>query len=429
MPTPAQLDDAGGRQRDARLVLLDLPDDADLHAVPPVLIWLRDSSAAGGLDQAKRDAEHPVQVGDGDVLRGGVDLGHAVADVDAGDAGGVEHVRVGAAARLDVRHGIAAAAEGRGGQAHTLVRAGEAIALVLRDDARLELALGQIGGVGGGVEHRLHLLAQPVGIAAPGLGPDPALRRDDVAGHPAADQADVRGRRVVDRGRAACRRPRAPPPRSRFAPPPARSPSGPRAPGSAARATSGSARRRRRFRSARRGRSSTRGRRAGGRGRRPSRPAGRPPPSASARAPRPRAARPRRAARARPASPRRPPCCRRRGSCRAGSRRCRFAPRARSARPAGRCRDARSGRSASRRRRSSAPGGSRCCRCPTRSGRRHRPRAGRGRARAGSRARGQPPPARAARGWGWPRGRRRARGRRPAAAAAHARIPSGGVRP
>src|SRR5204863_1067474 len=142
--------------------------------------------------------QHALEIGHGDVLRGGVDLGHAVAHVHAGNARSVEHVCVGAAPGLDVGDRVAAAVERLGHQPYRLVRAGEPVALVFRHDPRLELAVGQVGGVGGRVEHRLHLLAEAVAVAAAGLCPHPALRRDDVAGDAAADQADVRRGGVVD---------------------------------------------------------------------------------------------------------------------------------------------------------------------------------------------------------------------------------------
>src|SRR5262245_1845467 len=50
------------------------------------------------LEQGERDVDHPIEVRDGDVLLGAVDLGHPVREVQAGEPAHVEDVRVGAAA-------------------------------------------------------------------------------------------------------------------------------------------------------------------------------------------------------------------------------------------------------------------------------------------------------------------------------------------
>src|SRR3989337_1695577 len=63
----------------------------------------------GGVDQGERDVDHRVEVGDGDVLVGCVDLPHPVREVEARDPAGVEDVRVGAAAGQG-RHELVAAA-------------------------------------------------------------------------------------------------------------------------------------------------------------------------------------------------------------------------------------------------------------------------------------------------------------------------------
>src|SRR3954454_18332728 len=59
------------------------------------------SAGMGKIDQRGRDLGHPLEIGHRDVLGRCVDLGRPVAHVQAGHAGGVEHIGVGAAARLD----------------------------------------------------------------------------------------------------------------------------------------------------------------------------------------------------------------------------------------------------------------------------------------------------------------------------------------
>src|SRR5919109_253150 len=50
------------------------------------------------LDKSERDVDHPLEVGDCDVLVRRMDCGHPVGEVHAGPAAFVEHVRVGAPA-------------------------------------------------------------------------------------------------------------------------------------------------------------------------------------------------------------------------------------------------------------------------------------------------------------------------------------------
>src|SRR5918999_4471160 len=53
------------------------------------------------LDELERDTDHALQVGDRNMLVRRVHLLHPVREVDAREAPGVEHVRVGAAAAVD----------------------------------------------------------------------------------------------------------------------------------------------------------------------------------------------------------------------------------------------------------------------------------------------------------------------------------------
>jgi hypothetical protein len=52
-----------------------------------------------GIDESQRHVDHPLQVRDGDPLVRGVDVDHAVREVQALEAALVEDVRVRAAAR------------------------------------------------------------------------------------------------------------------------------------------------------------------------------------------------------------------------------------------------------------------------------------------------------------------------------------------
>ena len=71
---------------------------------------------AGCIDEGERDVDHRVEIGRGDALVGRVDVGHPVREVDAGEAAGVEDVRVRAAARERVARPEAGLAQRRRGE-------------------------------------------------------------------------------------------------------------------------------------------------------------------------------------------------------------------------------------------------------------------------------------------------------------------------
>src|SRR6476646_6914763 len=156
------------------------------------------SAAMGKIDQRSGDRGHSLEVGHRDVLGRRVDLSSAVAEVQTGQAGGVEHVGVGAAARLDEAGLVAAGGQRAYRQRDRALVTREAVGLILAGDHRLDLAPRLAGGGRAGVEDRLNRLTQPDGAAAAGLRAHHAQRRDDVAGHAALDQADVGGRLRVD---------------------------------------------------------------------------------------------------------------------------------------------------------------------------------------------------------------------------------------
>src|SRR5437763_9420959 len=112
------------------------------------------------LEERERDVDHPLQVGDGDVLVRSVDLGHPVREVQAGEPARVEDVRVRAAARERVRGLVTRALERGPGESHRLVLLAEAVAAEAGLDLRLDLAAGQRGGEGAGLEHLLHELGE-----------------------------------------------------------------------------------------------------------------------------------------------------------------------------------------------------------------------------------------------------------------------------
>ena len=272
------------------------------------------------LDQPERDSEHALEVGDRDVLGGGVDLGHAVADVHAGDPGGVEDVGVGAAAGFDVGDRVAAPRPAPRDQPHRLVRARRA------GSPRTPRRSASRARTRPGWPRRWRRRASPAPARAAGRdrGCGPRPRPCTPAARCCRRPRPGSGRRWPSwrrrSGRAACRRWRGPPPRSRSAPARARSPSAPRGRGSAARATSASAPPGRRSRSARRGRSSSPSRarrRARSNALAPCRPTSSIGVSTSST---PGVRRPAAAGRSPRSSPRPRPCCRRRGSCRGGSR-------------------------------------------------------------------------------------------------------------
>src|SRR3954462_2253705 len=121
------------------------------------------SAVMGKIDQRSGDRRHPLEVGHRDVLGRRVDLGRAVAQVQTGHAGSVEHVGVGAASRLD-EAGLIAAGDQRAHRQHDrALVAGESVGLVLAGDRRVDLAPRLAGGGRAGIEDRLHRLAQPIG--------------------------------------------------------------------------------------------------------------------------------------------------------------------------------------------------------------------------------------------------------------------------
>src|SRR5919106_3090915 len=84
----------------------------------PVTVPRRRLSTPGGLDELEGHPQHGVEVGDGDLLLGRVDVLHAVREVDARQATGVEDVRVGAPAHFDGLRREARAFEGLEGKAY-----------------------------------------------------------------------------------------------------------------------------------------------------------------------------------------------------------------------------------------------------------------------------------------------------------------------
>src|SRR4051794_26674425 len=141
------------------------------------------SAVMGEIDQRSGDRCHAFEVGHGDVLGRRMDLGRAVAQVQAGHAGGVEHVRVGAATRVNEAGLVSAGGPGGPRQRDRALLTGEAVGLVPAGNRRLDLTPRLAGCGGGGVEDRLHRLAQPDGAATAGLRAHNAQRRHDVAGH------------------------------------------------------------------------------------------------------------------------------------------------------------------------------------------------------------------------------------------------------
>src|SRR3989337_1456567 len=76
---------------------------------------LRLSCISGGIDQSQRHIDHGLDVVDGDVLVGRVDLGHPVREMEAREAARLEDVRVRAAAGQGGHELVAAARERTGG--------------------------------------------------------------------------------------------------------------------------------------------------------------------------------------------------------------------------------------------------------------------------------------------------------------------------
>ena len=137
------------------------------------------------IDQRQRHLDHRVEVGDGDVLVGGVDLHHPVRQVQAGQPLRVEDVRVGAAAGQRRHELVAAALERRPRELDDRVGVLEAVALVGLAHLGLERALGRARREGERVEHLLDEVCELARVVRARLGLELAPLRDDVAGAPA----------------------------------------------------------------------------------------------------------------------------------------------------------------------------------------------------------------------------------------------------
>src|ERR671919_2761098 len=96
----------------------------------PVTVPRRRLSTPGGLDELEGHPQHGVQVGDGDLLLGRVDVLHAVREVDARQTTGVEDVRVGTPAHFDGLRREARAFQSLEGKAYRRVVATEAITAI-----------------------------------------------------------------------------------------------------------------------------------------------------------------------------------------------------------------------------------------------------------------------------------------------------------
>ncbi len=133
-----------------------------------------------------------------DHLLVGVDLVGAVREEDAVVAVAAEGVGVAATAdRHPGRLQAGAAQPGLGaGQRRRVLR--QLIAAEQLFEPHVDVAAVLAGTPGTGVRHLPGDLGGPLGVEAAGLGVDPAVARDDVAGGAAGDQADVRRRPLVE---------------------------------------------------------------------------------------------------------------------------------------------------------------------------------------------------------------------------------------
>src|SRR6476620_718846 len=66
-----------------------------------------------GIDQRERHVDHRLEVGHGDVLVGGMDVGHPVREIHNLEPALVEDVRIGCATRQVIAHGMPAPLERR----------------------------------------------------------------------------------------------------------------------------------------------------------------------------------------------------------------------------------------------------------------------------------------------------------------------------
>src|SRR5262245_57051510 len=127
------------------------------------------------IEQRERDVHHRLDIGDGDVLIGRVDVRHRVRKRHTGDAALVEDIRVGAPSREGIRRREAAAFERLRRERDGRVVLPEAVASVRAVDLRVHLALLERRRE----RERLFHLAHDVGelrlVVAPRLGVEDAV--------------------------------------------------------------------------------------------------------------------------------------------------------------------------------------------------------------------------------------------------------------
>src|SRR5215211_1830286 len=164
----------------------------------PVTRPRRSSSGTRHVHERNRDVYHPLEVLDGDVLLGAVEVLDAVGEVQAGEPALVEDVRVGPATSERLAGLNADPPERGGGELYDAVVWPEAVAAVLLLDHRLDLAFADGGSEGERVDHFADEPRELPLVARPGLGLDVTTIADDVPRGAAPDHSDVRCRVLVD---------------------------------------------------------------------------------------------------------------------------------------------------------------------------------------------------------------------------------------
>src|SRR5262245_10130625 len=137
-------------------------------------------SIARYVHERERDLDHPLEVADRDPLVRGVDVLHAVREVEARETALVEHVRVSGTAAEPVVRLVAAALERSMRIADDLVVTLEPVAAIALRHLRLDLAVLEPGREGEGVDHLLDEIRELALVVGPRFRVEGAPLWDDV---------------------------------------------------------------------------------------------------------------------------------------------------------------------------------------------------------------------------------------------------------
>src|SRR5205085_3376009 len=153
---------------------------------------------ARNVDECKRHVHHAFEILDSDALVWRVDVLHPVREVQTAQSTFVEDVRVGGPAAQCVVRADACAFERGMSDAHDIVIAFETVAAIALLHFSLDLAILETSRERDRVEHLLDDILELALVVRPRFREKRAPLGHDVAGGTALDDADVRGRLLVD---------------------------------------------------------------------------------------------------------------------------------------------------------------------------------------------------------------------------------------